>query len=122
MRRWASFRQLFGEIDANARELNGEREVKYGAHIGGGHYVSVTTGFQCVDLRKWYVPYGQTETKPTKKGIALRLGEWEKMRSLIETINSDHPNLGTALPCYMQDDHLNQLGALACHECYPFLT
>jgi len=37
--------------------------------------VSVTTGFQCVDFRQFYMPHGETEVKPTRKGIALRLAE-----------------------------------------------
>ena len=44
-----------------------------------------------------------------------------EMRKTIETINDAHPTLGTALPCYMQDDHNNQLSALECRECYPFI-
>jgi hypothetical protein len=113
---------MIAEIDSNVRELSGNRDLKYRAHIGGGHYASVTTGFRCVDLRKWYVPYGQTEIRPSKTGIALRLGEWEKLRTqLVDSINSEHPVIGTALPCFMSTDHSNQEAALECRECYPFL-
>ena len=104
--RWASFRQLFEEIDVNVKAMCINNEiVKYQCHIGGGRYVSVTTGFPCVDFRKFFVLYGQQEIKPTRQGIALRLNEWMEMRKTIETINDAHPTLGTALPCYMQDDH-----------------
>jgi len=81
----------------------------------------VTTGFRCVDFRKFYVPYGQQEIKPTRKGIALRLHECGEMKALMEAINNAYPTLGTALPCYLNDDHNNQLSALECRECYPFL-
>ena len=88
--------------------------------------MSVTAGFSCVDFRKFYVPNvlpcGQNEIKPTRSGIALRLREWIEMRNIVETVNSDYPALGTALPCYLQDDHQNQLGALDCRKCYPFLV
>ena len=115
--RWASFRQLFEEIDVNVKAMCINNEiVKYQCHIGGGRYVSVTTGFPCVDFRKFFVLYGQQEIKPTRQGIALRLNEWMEMRKTIETINDAHPTLGTALPCYMQDDHNNQLSALECRE------
>ena len=96
--------------------------VNYRQHIGGGHYVSVTTGFQCVDFRKFFVPYGQTEIKASRKGVALRLSEWAEMRKLVETVNNAYPALGTALPCYLADDHQNQLAVLQCRECYPFVT
>lgn len=109
------------EIHANAQELSNDKLVKYQAHIGGGHYVSVTTGFRCVDFRKFYKPYNGEEIRPTKKGIALRLSEWSEMKRITDVINNDHPTLGTALPCYMQGDHQNQLAAFDCRECYPFL-
>ena len=68
---------MFEEIDTAARQLCGDEEVKFQAHIGGGQYVSVTSGYKCVDFRSFYVPYGQLDIKPTKKGIALRMGQHE---------------------------------------------
>jgi len=50
--------------------------VSYKTHKGGGYYVSITSGFNCIDICTFYVPYGQTDPKPTRRGIALRLGEW----------------------------------------------
>ena len=87
------------------KALVNNEPVNYRQHIGGGHYVSVTTGFRCVDIRKFFMPYGQTEVKATRKGIALRLPEWSTLRKLVDTVNSTYPALGTALPCYLQDDH-----------------
>jgi len=81
----AQFRLDFDEIDAqviavhkNANE--NDPPVNYRQHISGGCYVSVTTGFKCVDFRQFYMPYGKTEVKPTRKGIALRLTEWDQMK------------------------------------------
>lgn len=96
------------------------QSIKYQCHIGGGYYVSVTTGFLCVDFRKFFKPYNSAEVKPTRKGVALRLNEWIELRHLIDTIHATYPTLGTAVPCYLNDDHQNQLGALQCRECYPF--
>jgi len=120
--RWAQFRQSIEEIDAKVKALVNNESVSYRQHIGGGHYVSVTSGFRCVDFRKWFMPYGQTEIRPTRSGIALRLSEWDEMQKLVETINTAYPTLGTTLPCYLEDDHQNQIGALRCRECYPFLS
>jgi len=119
-RRWAQFRQIITDIDNNVKELVADRAVKYCAHIGGGYYVSVNSGFYCVDVRKFYMPYNEKEVKPTRKGVALRLNEWARMKTIVETINSTYPSLGTAIPCYYQDDHNNQVGALECFECNPF--
>jgi len=121
-RRWAFFCQSLTEINIAVQQLDEVgREVKLWSHIGGGHYVSVTSGFRCVDFRKWFKPRDQKDPKPTRKGIALNLDQWVRMRKIIEAINNDHPVLAAALPCYMQDDHQNQMGAFECRECYPFL-
>ena len=94
--------------------------VKYMQSIGGGYYISITSGFFCVDVRKFFVPRGETDIKPTRQGIAFRLREWDEMKKIIETINNTYPSLGTALPCYLCDNHQNQEGALQCNECNPF--
>jgi len=121
-RRWAFFCESLTEINIAVQQLEEVgREVKLWSHIGGGHYVSVTSGFQCVDFRKWFQPRGQKDPKPTRKGIALNLDQWVRMRKIVEAINNDHPVLAAALPCYMEDGHQNPMGAFECRECYPFL-
>jgi len=55
--------------------------------------VSVTSGFRCVDFRKWFMPYGQTEIRPTRSGIALCLCKWGEIQKLVETINTAYPVL-----------------------------
>ena len=111
---------MFEEIDTAARQLCGDEQVKFQAHIGGGQYVSVTTGYKCVDFRSFFVPYGQLDIKPTKKGIALRLHEWANMRAIIDSINDGFPTLAGAIPCYMQTDHQDVATAISCRECFPF--
>ena len=118
-RRWAFFCESLAEINIAVQQLDEVgREVKLWSHIGGGHYVSVTSGFRCVDFRKWFQPRGQKDPKPTRKGIALNVDQWVRMRKIVEAINNDHPVLAAALPCYMEDGHL---ATFECRECYPFL-
>jgi len=52
--RWVCFCQSLTEINIAVEQLDEvDREVKLWSHIGGGHHVSVTSGFRCVDFRKW---------------------------------------------------------------------
>jgi len=44
------------EIDDNAKLLCTNQLIKYQQHIGGGNYVSVTSGLQCVNFRQFYMP------------------------------------------------------------------
>jgi hypothetical protein len=116
-KRWAYFMTLIVQIEESLHQLAARQHVFLNLHIGGGCYVSVTTGFQCVDLRYFYFNQGP---KPTKKGIALRISECYILKDLIPVINKNHPTLASAQPCYLQEDHLNQEGALRCNECNPF--
>ena len=94
-RRWAYFSQSLTEINIAVQQLDEVgREVKLWSNIGGGHYVS----FRCVDFRKWFQPPDQKDPKPTRKGIALNLDHWVRMRLIVEAINNDHPVLAAALP------------------------
>jgi len=83
--------------------------------------VSVTSRFKCVVFRTFFIPYGDVEPKPTKKGIALRIPEWIELLHLVGVINNTYPDLATALPCYMELDHASQMSALKCSECYTFV-
>jgi len=104
--------------------MEGSETVKFRAHIGGAHYVSVTSGYQCVDMRKFYQPFGSIDAdiKPTKKGVALRLDEWTHLVGLIDVINTAHPSLATAMPCYFEESHASPTSWLSCCECHPFLN
>ena len=78
--------------------------VKLQHHIGGAYYVSVTSGYSCVDLRKFYQPYDSKDgqIKATRMGVALRLDEWATLCQLIDTINTSYSSLASAVPCYYQ--------------------
>ena len=115
--RWAQFRQSYDEIDLKVKALVAKENVHYCNHIGGGVHVSVNTGYLCIDLRKFYRPEQQTEMKPTRQGIALRIKEWYSLKQVIDSINDNFPALGTAVPCYFSDDHGYQED---CKECYPY--
>lgn len=61
----------------------------------------------CVDFRKFFCPPDTKEIKPTRSGVALSLHEWSKCVETIKSVNTAHPALATAQPCYLDDDHLN---------------
>jgi hypothetical protein len=118
--RCAQFVEYFTEIDsAVAKLVSGETDVKLQLHIGGAWFVSVTSGFRCVDVRKFYVtPSG--ETKPTKTGFAIRLSEWDRVKDIAGELKAKHKKIAEAQPCWTDADHFNQEGAIACRECNPF--
>jgi len=67
--------------------------VAYRAHIGELYYMSVTSGYGCVDIRRFYVPYrlASENVRPTRSGIGLRLDECAHLLELLPTIHEQHP-------------------------------
>ena len=64
--RFASFLLCLDEIDNQLYKLTQGEKLAYQNHYGGGWYVSLTKGFRCIDLRKFYVPFGETTCKPIR--------------------------------------------------------
>jgi len=52
--------------------------------IGYKEFADVDTvePFYCVDIGKFFIPYGETGVKPTRRDITLRLREWEEMKKI----------------------------------------
>ena len=79
-KRWVNFILYCKQIDNEAKEVNLKtRPVGFRLHLGDGWYVSVTSGYNCVDFHRFYVPYGTSHehVHPTRDGISLRLDEWQ---------------------------------------------
>jgi len=89
------------QIDIEAKEINRQtRPVAFRAHIGDRYYVSVTSGYDCVDLRCFYVPYGLPceHVRPTRSGLGFHLDEWVHLLNLVPTIHECHPELAITEP------------------------
>ena len=110
--RWAKFLTFVDDID---EKVKAGCIDTYQQHIGGAWYVSLSPGYRCVNIRQWY-KNGKGEIKPTRRGIALRLSEWEKLKDVLRLIPVDVPQLTNYQTCF----HLGQLEWLDCHECHPF--
>lgn len=116
--RWAQFAEQFTEIDESVIKLVAKQDVRLQLHIGGGWYVSVTSGYWCVDIRKfYYLP--DVGAKATKTGIALRLYEWARLKEIVGEINKIQ-KIAEAQPCWTDPSHFTSEGAAACRECNPF--
>ena len=119
-RRWAQFVEVMSQVDEAVNKLIAKQNVQRSLHVGGKCYVSVTTGFACVDIRQFYYNYTMKTPCPIKKGIALRIPEWNALKEIIQQLHQKHPALSAARPCTYQLDHQNFEGALSCIECHPF--
>jgi len=120
--RWSKFVQLIQTIDGHARNLwKKDVNVNYSEHIGGGVYVSVTSPYKCVDIRKFFLPYGLDinvdDPLPSKQGVSLKLNEWCDVCKLLPDIRREFAVL-YVVPCCDRLEHDRQYPT--CSECYPF--
>jgi hypothetical protein len=63
-----------------------QEKAGYASHIGGNVYASVKPNNVCMDIRQHWLPPNQTEVVPTKKGITLRPGEYDKLKDVSSVI------------------------------------
>ena len=117
LQRLAVLLNYMPEIDQTVTQFAATEFVRYKQHIGGGWFVSVTSGFPCVDFRKFYMPVFGFEEKPTKSGLAIRLSEWSAFGAALRRMTEENPHLLQIQPCGI---HPNQEEAMQCAECYPF--
>jgi len=66
-----------GSQHRSARSQSSDAFGGLSTHIGELYYVSVTSGYGSVDIRRVYVPYrlAKENVHPTRNGIGLRLDE-----------------------------------------------
>lgn len=120
-RRFAQLTALEFIIDQSVSSLPDNQDVAFKAHLGGGYFVSVTSGFNCVDLREFYFNKAKGYPCPTKHGIALRLVEWAKIKELFQEIKLQFPALAKIESCSVRADHFTLDGYLSCTECQFFM-
>ena len=117
--RWKSFTQKLFLVTRSVEALDTDQDVNLQLHLCGNWNVSVTEGFNCVDLRQFWLPPGEDTVVATKRGIALKISEFKRLFELIEEINTTVPGFDQIQTCNERDDHQNQEDALRCSECNP---
>jgi hypothetical protein len=119
-RRFAQLISFENLIDQNLSCLLAKQNVEFKAHLGGGYFVSITSGFYCIDIRENY--FHKTKGLPcaSKRGIALRLPEWRRLKEIFAEINHQFPALARIESCSTRLDHLTLEGYMSCAECHPF--
>jgi hypothetical protein len=119
LKRWAQFVAIFPMVNQCLDNMRQRQPVSLQYHIGGRFYVSVTSGFYCVDVRQFYWNMAMG-VRPTRKGIALRISEWEKLKEIVPILHAKFPVIAETPTCSSISNHFNQEAAFSCLECYPY--
>ena len=86
---WTSLVASLSEIDQSLELLENNQYVKYRKHLGEEYYLSVTSGFSCVDIRKFFSLSTKKRTYPTKHGVAIYSKYWPKAKEIIMQISQE---------------------------------
>uniref|UniRef100_A0A8W8P1B1 Transcriptional coactivator p15 (PC4) C-terminal domain-containing protein n=1 Tax=Magallana gigas TaxID=29159 RepID=A0A8W8P1B1_MAGGI len=117
--RWLKFESLLPDIQDFIDNVGREDgEVQW--HIGGGVFVSLSSGYPTVDIRHFWKPDDAPEPIPTKKGVTLNRNKLARLRDALNEIHECVPELQDTELCMFSDSHQNQIGMLNCTECTPF--
>ena len=122
VRRFAHLMTNLGEITKTFDQIRSSDNniVSFSLHVGGGIFCTLKTGVPGVDIRRYFVPQGETKVHPTKNGIALKYYEWTKFVNSLDEIKNSNPSLMNARHCFERGYHYNHEGAMTCTECNPF--
>lgn len=119
--RFKAFCTIVGKIqEAKEALYNGVEAVNIKEHIGGGVNVSLKTGNNCVDIRRYFMTDVGVAELPTRKGISLKFAQWDRLVERLEDIKRVSPILMNAELCSSRTDHSNLMGFLDCRECNPY--
>ena len=113
--RWAALMLAMTPIDESVALLESQQYVKLFTHFGGGFYMSVTTGFRCVDIRRFYFDSEKDTNQATREEIALTLSQWSLFKKIVQQIEQDFPELSEIEHC----THRELMELFNCKECYP---
>ncbi|KAL4231824.1 hypothetical protein ACF0H5_009400 [Mactra antiquata] len=69
--RWNSFVSNLDDIEEAKKGLSAEEIFDFKHHLGGNWYVGVNSNFPCVNIRKFWLPEGEQDIVPSRKGITL---------------------------------------------------
>lgn len=119
LEQWNELVSCIDEIDKKVCSIRDEEVPNFRKHLGSNKHVSVSTDFYCVDLRQFWLPKGQLEVVPTRKGIALTLNEWAEFKKVVDLVQLFIPEVLTTVPCMLRDDHANQMAFWQCSNCNP---
>lgn len=87
--------------------------------VGGPVFIQMSSPFLTVHVREFYTN-GENKIKPGRRGIVMKLRQWQKMLTLARELDDVIPQFSEMKPCYYDTDHANQEGMMSCSTCSYF--
>ena len=113
---FANLLQIVRNIDERVAKIKNPqaKEFKYSVHLGERIFCTMTSGYQCINLRTYF--NRENRLMPTRTGISLRLEEWNIAKSKFDKIKKLSPILANAKPFDTDFKHIEA----ECADCTAF--
>ena len=86
---------------------------RFKKHIGNGIYISASSPFALIHIRKHFIVPNSLNIMPTKRGIAMHMSTIEDLPRVLTLLRRAHVQLTQ----YRRHDHENQEDCVACSTC-----
>ena len=114
-KRFALLIMKMPDINREVTKAKDEKYVDTRLHIGCAWYLSITSGFHCVDIRKFFKD-SEGNIRATKRGISLSYSEWDRLMNVATRIENEIEAFKAISNCW----HDSQIELQHCRECNPF--
>ena len=86
-------------------------------HLGGPIYLHACPICKTVQIAKCWLSIDGISPRNGEISISMTQKEWKNLCDILDDIRQ---TMHDVVPCYLGEDHQNQLGMLKCAECNPF--
>ncbi|XP_071094547.1 uncharacterized protein [Haliotis cracherodii] len=120
LQRWNELVSNRSRIEETIEGGEGGEGGEFKCHLGGNVYANMQSDYPGLDIRKWYWNGEEDTIKPySRPGIKLLPNQLESLLHCFIALPDYVPELNITVPCYMEADHMNQMGYYMCSECNP---
>jgi Transcriptional Coactivator p15 (PC4) len=119
--RFSSLHAMLPEVMEAVKRMRAGEATSLKNHIGGGVFVTISHGYRCVNIRRFWRPSGELFEVATRNGIAIRLGEFDAFVQRVIELGTISPQVvSPSIICANRDSHFKETSFLECIECSPF--
>jgi hypothetical protein len=97
---WKALCNMSDVIDDLLTRIIEKEPVGWRYHIGDDVFLRIKAPFPVVHIRKHFIPAGERTYRPTKRGVALRFGDWKELKKPISLLEEREPELRQLIPFY----------------------
>lgn len=113
LEKWKKIIYYKDDVDSVIDQYDVEMQVVYKQYLGENYYMMVDNDYFVVNIRKWWMLFGNGEIVLMKKGVVIIFDQWEIFKELMFEVEK---KIGDQLKeiefCENFESYQNQMGFL----------